>query len=515
MRTFLFMTASTVAIALAVPATAQQTPSDATAADPAAPEQTDVSPTALGDIVVTARRREERLQDVPLSVTAFSPEKLDDARIVNRTDLANFTPSLISITGGLPGEFAFFALRGQGPAFGSVPGVLNYFAEVPALNGVDGRVGTYFDLANVQVLSGPQGTLFGKNATGGNILFEPARPTNRQEGYVQIEYGNLRNVRTEFAVNLPVVDDRVLLRVAGEVGRRDGYTKDVGPFFAGKNYDDLGYQSIRASLTLRPVDGVELYTVARYFHSDNNGPGTVLQQLDPNLGAPAAPAALFLPGFTTALATQQARGPRRVGYDIDEFARTDYWQFINHATVALGDGLTLKNIVSYSELTYRYAYDYDATPLSISGQTSATGAPTQAPTYFTEELQLQGRLFQDAVNFSVGGYYDKLGVRRDQGLFVIQFPLTTLIGPVPAIINKPREQPRGVRAGDGGPRQGGVAGRAEPDRRPSAYLGRDVQLHADPRTAGHERDREVRLHQLQRQRRLRLRRWSACLRDRA
>ncbi|RZM02073.1 MAG: TonB-dependent receptor, partial [Sphingomonas sp.] len=79
---------------------------------------------APGDIVVTARRRAERLQDVPLSVTAFSPEALDDARIVGRTDLANFTPSLITITGGLPSEFAFFALRGQGPAFGSVPGVI-------------------------------------------------------------------------------------------------------------------------------------------------------------------------------------------------------------------------------------------------------------------------------------------------------------------------------------------------------------------------------------------------------
>lgn len=447
MRSPFYCTASAVALVMAAPAAAQQAPQQADTPTVAATptptdavvqtdsEATGAPATGLGDIVVTARRRQERLQDVPLSVTAFTPEKMADARIVNRTDLANFTPSLISITGGYPGEFAFFALRGQGPAFGSVPGVINYFAEVPALVGIDGRVGTFYDLANVQVLAGPQGTLFGKNATGGNILFEPARPTNRQEGYVQLEYGNLRDVRAEFAVNLPVVDDKVLLRVAGEVGRRDGYTKDVGPFFRGKDYDNLAYQSIRASLTLRPVDGVELYTVARYHHSDNNGPGTVLQQLDPSLGAPAAPAALLLPGFGSALANQQAWGPRRVAYDINEFARTDYWQVINHATVALSDTLTLKNIASYSELTYRYAYDYDATPLSISGQTSATGAPTQAPTYFTEELQLQGRVLRDAVNFSVGGYYDRSGLRRDQGLFVIQYPLTALVGPVPAIIN--------------------------------------------------------------------------------
>ncbi|EZP50031.1 TonB-dependent receptor [Sphingomonas sp. RIT328] len=449
MRPALRCTAGVAAVLLATPTIAQQSPqpplppltpadgrASASEAGDAIPEEADAaSSTSLGDVVVTARRRQERLQDVPLSVTAFTPEKLADARIVNRTELANFTPSLISITGGYPGEFAFFALRGQGPAFGSVPGVINYFAEVPALVGIDGRVGTFYDLANVQVLAGPQGTLFGKNATGGNILFEPARPTNRQEGYVQLEYGNLRDVRAEFAANLPIVADKVLLRVAGEVGRRDGYTKDVGPYFRGKDYDNLSYQSIRASLTLRPIEGVELYTVARYHHSDNNGPGTVLQQLDPSLGAPAAPAALLLPGFGGALAEQQALGPRRVAYDIDEFARTDYWQVINHATVALNDALTLKNVASYSELTYRYAYDYDATPLSISGQTSAVGAPTQAPTYFTEELQLQGRLWRDAVNFSVGGYYDRSGLRRDQGLYVIQYPLTAAVGPVRAIVD--------------------------------------------------------------------------------
>ena len=405
---------------------------DAAVAASASDQAADAAP---GDIVVTARRRAERLQDVPLSVTAFSPEALDDARIVGRTDLANFTPSLITITGGLPSEFAFFALRGQGPAFGSVPGVINYFAEVPALVGIDGRVGTYFDLANVQVLSGPQGTLFGKNATGGNILFEPQRPTNRQEGYVQLEYGNLRDVRAEFAVNLPIVSDKVLFRVAGEVGRRDGFTKDVGARFGGKDYDDLDYQSVRASLILRPVDAVELYTVARYYHSDTNGPGTVLTQFNPALGVPQAPAVALFPGLATAVRDQQARGPRRVAYDLDQFSRTDYWQVLNQARVELTDTLTLKNVVSYSELTYRYGYDYDATPFPIGGQTSAIGNPTQAPTYFTEELQLQGRTLDDAVTFNVGGYYDRYGKRRDQGGLFTQFPLILVVGEIPAVLN--------------------------------------------------------------------------------
>ena len=96
--------------------------------------------------------------------------------------------------------------------------MVNYFAEVPNLVSIDGRVGTYFDLENVQVLAGPQGTLFGKNATGGNILFEPARPVNANQGYVRVEYGNYNDRRIEGAVNVPMADGKVLLRVAGDMG---------------------------------------------------------------------------------------------------------------------------------------------------------------------------------------------------------------------------------------------------------------------------------------------------------
>ena len=98
----------------------------ASAAQDAATETpTATSSDELGEIVVTARRRAESLQDVPLAVTAFTPETLTQKAITDRTSLADNTPSLFTINGGYPREFAFFALRGQGPAFGSTPGVVN------------------------------------------------------------------------------------------------------------------------------------------------------------------------------------------------------------------------------------------------------------------------------------------------------------------------------------------------------------------------------------------------------
>lgn len=385
---------------------------------------------ALAEVVVTARRRAENLQKVPVAVTTFSSEKIQEKGITDRTGLADFTPSMITITGGYPSEFAYFALRGQGPAFGSVPGVIPYFAEVANPVGIDGRVGTYFDLANVQVLAGPQGTLFGKNATGGNILFEPQRPTDQFGGYVQGEYGNYNDRRGEGAINIPIVKDKVLFRIAGEVGARDGYTTDVGPFFKGKDYDNLNYDSVRASLTLRPTDWLELYSVGRHYYSNNNGPGTILQQLNPATIAGLAP---FLPGIGDALSQQQALGPRHVSYDLNEFSKTQYWQFINRATIHLNSSVEIDNVVSYSQFRDRYGYDYDATPFPIAGQ-SSRDIPTLAPNYLTEEIRVQGKAFGDALNYTAGFYYDKQSWSGPAGIEdYYTAPLTIFFGPVSAI----------------------------------------------------------------------------------
>src|SRR5690349_19951662 len=110
------------------------------------------------------------------------------------------------------------------------------------------------------------------------------KPQDRFEGHVCAEYGNYNHRRIEGALNVPIVPDTVLLRVAGSAGRRDGYTVDVGSNYAGKDYDDLSYASFRIGLTLRPVEGVELYTVDRYHRSDTNRGGTALGAFNPAAG---------------------------------------------------------------------------------------------------------------------------------------------------------------------------------------------------------------------------------------
>ena len=104
-----------------------------------------------------------------------------------------------------------------------------------------------YDLAQIEVVRGPQGTLFGRNTTGGAILYYPTMPTYDLEGYVQATYGSYNAVIGEAAINLPIVDQKVALRISGQYQKRDGWTKNIG---VGKDADDLNSRAIRGTLLL-------------------------------------------------------------------------------------------------------------------------------------------------------------------------------------------------------------------------------------------------------------------------
>src|SRR5437867_5174066 len=201
-------------IALPVPALAQpagQTTSKTTN-PPAAQNQPQATEENPAEIVVTARRREERLQDVPISITVYTPEQLANRNIVNSTDLATYTPSL-AVNGRFGPEKASFSIRGFSQDLNTLPTVAVYFADVIAprltsniTSGNGAGVGAMFDLQNVQVLKGPQGTLFGRNTTGGAILLVPQKPTDRLEGYVEGTIGNYNEMRLQAVLNVPVND---------------------------------------------------------------------------------------------------------------------------------------------------------------------------------------------------------------------------------------------------------------------------------------------------------------------
>ena len=358
---------------------------------------------SLEEIIVTARRREESLQEVPVAVTLFDNTSLREKRIESAIDLQQHVPSL-NVTGILNRNQEYFTLRGQketgfnlGGGPGGGPGVVAYFAEVP--NAGNGP-GLYLDLANVQVLKGPQGTLFGRNTTGGAILFEPQRPTEEIEGYFEGQFGDYGRRGFEGALNIPVISDTLLMRIAAQSLKREGFTKDVN---TGVDYDNRNNWSARVSLMFKPSDRFENYFIFNAFEHDENGPGTILLAYNP-VGFPRD---FLAPTILPELQAQQLRDERHTALSVEEedFRRT--WGGINRTSYELTENLTIKNIISYTRTKGNRANDEDGTtqPLLDSlGADSGTFNPDTER--WTEELQIQGNSLDEALEWQIGGYYE-------------------------------------------------------------------------------------------------------------
>jgi len=227
----------------------------------------DDTPGTSADIVVTAQRRNEQLQRVPIAVTALSNSDIENQRINNIQDVARVTPGL-----------TMAAFSYQAPNI-SVRGANNSFSQI----GVDrpvaivlddvfisrpsGAVFNLYDLASVQVLRGPQGTLFGRNVTGGAIVLTTRKPSFTTPEYAaSLGYGNYNQVEANGLVSVPVSDDVAVKVVASHISH-DGYGYDQ---VSGRKQDDLDSTSFRGQLRARSGN-LETLFIGDYSMDDNNG----------------------------------------------------------------------------------------------------------------------------------------------------------------------------------------------------------------------------------------------------
>ena len=420
-------------------------------------------PVAIQDIVVTARRKAENLQSVPIAITALSADSVRERNIQTAADLQKIVPSL-SVATAVNRTTESFSIRGLGASQGAqvattaVNSVQTYFNEVPGQAGV----GSYYDLQNVQVLKGPQGTLFGRNTTGGAILFETRRPTFSLDGYVQIQGGTHGLYGIEGALNVPVIEDVLAIRVAGIEYHRDGFTTNyatrVNPdnsftSLGTQKLDDRDYQSGRISILFQPTSSLRNTTIYNYFQSNRNGDAAVLRTFNRDAvfaadlrGAlPASVIAAF--GLNSPLPLTLAGGPPTSGLSTD-FVNTvlaakaaGRFSFFSDATLqaiqarqdacgircvfdgflqsyhakthllsnltdwTVSDTLTIRNIFGYNHQQARYAFDYEGTPLDLIGiKNRKADGNLLSQDNFSEELQLQGHSFDNMLDWVIGGF---------------------------------------------------------------------------------------------------------------
>jgi iron complex outermembrane recepter protein len=405
-----------LACLLAAPAFAQT--SDAGTGSPVG------SAAQIETVTVTAERRPEDVEKVSLNVTAVNGETLRNDEIKTATDLATVAPTL-TVAGTLGSrDDDVFTIRGQSQPFGGAdPGVQTYFAEVPV---AEGGPGNYFDMANIQVLAGPQGTLFGRNTTGGAVLFEPQRPTDEFGGYLDGQLGNYSMRELQGALNVPVADDKVLIRGAFDVASRDGFTKDTvytglsAPFTV--DQDNIDYQAFRVGMTIKPFAHFENYTVFDYLHNHTNGTGDVLTGIasqaqltqvaigqfeaagDPNAITDGTNAvAAFYPELAGVLAQQKAAGARVTTSNIVPLYRRDSWGLTDIARYDLTSNIYLRNIFGYRDDKTQSGFDYDGSLIPILEIPNPRTWETNS-FQVTDELQLQGQTGD--FNWILGFYHE-------------------------------------------------------------------------------------------------------------
>ncbi|SEQ43061.1 Outer membrane receptor proteins, mostly Fe transport [Solimonas aquatica] len=431
-----FCTAMVLGSGSALPAHAQDA-AEAAAQAPAAAEAAPVAGAEIEEVLVTARRIQERLQDVPISMTVFDQSQLTDRNVSSARDLAGYTPSL-QANPRFGTDSTSLAIRGFSQELRTTASVGMYFADVVSPRGGgntpggDGAgPGAFFDLQNVQVLKGPQGTLFGRNTTGGAVLLVPRKPGAQFEGYVEQSLGDDNLAHTTAIVNVPV-NDRIRLRLGVDRNRRDGYLKNisgVGP----KDFADLDYTAGRASLVVDLAPRLENYTILSASLSDTNGQLPRIFAFNPASGLSVIP--VFNGAVSDQLAREQAADKYAVEND-DPNARVTNrsLQGINTTTWTINDGLTLKNIASYAQLkidnnnnTYGTNLLIPSTVTVSNGQggtvTVPTGAyagipfslfPNNTPKGLhsidqwtaTEEVQLLGHTSDNRINWQTGFYYE-------------------------------------------------------------------------------------------------------------
>ena len=354
----------------------------------------------FGEIVVTARRRGEALQSVPLAITAINSAKLETRTVRSVTDLNSLAPSIIIAGATGRRDTPSIGIRGQKVSDSLIstdPAVALYLNEVILTPTMGGNL-ALFDLANIQVLKGPQGTLFGRNTTGGALLFTTNQPTDKLGGSITAHVGNYNEKGVTGYVNVPITST-LSLRLSGNYLQHDGYSRIVAGPQAGHKLSGDDNKSGRAILSWKPSSSFSNSMLFAYDHGASNGTPFVLTALDP------ATSIRFFNGtggkgdIFAALARQQARSPRKLEANQAQFETIHSKMFIDTATVDLG-GVQLKNIFGYRKMHYTLSYDGDDSPFNIF----SVNNPSHESQY-SDEVQLSGKAFDGKMQWIAGVYY--------------------------------------------------------------------------------------------------------------
>jgi iron complex outermembrane receptor protein len=375
------------------------------------PEDSASSSGALQEIIVTAQKRAERLNDVPLSITAATGEQLQELGITSPASLDKIVPGFVFTQSAYSAPI--YTIRGIGSydeAIAISPAVGVYVDQVP-LPFSRMTPGASFDLARVEVLKGPQGTLFGENSTGGAINYIPNKPTDHLDAGGEVTYGRFDETDAEAFVSGPIASG-FNARLAVMTEQRGDWQQS---YTTGDQLGQRHFTTGRLLLDWLPQDGLRVeFGLNGWFDKSDT-------QAKQKIGyAPISPGGFpGAPGYPNLQAQLQAypnapNDPRAADWDPGaNYQRNDnFYQFSIRADWDIADRLTLTSLGAYSHLKVDTPDDNDGTTLPNSYSIILGSIDT-----YTEEIRLSGAAGEaDRLKWMLGGNYEYDGTHDEQDL---------------------------------------------------------------------------------------------------
>jgi len=332
---------------------------------------------SLKPVIVTAQRREENLQSVPTSITALDNKEIRNRGIDRVFDLQNSVPNFF-LGDGTFNRRAFTSIRGIAGA-SRAPGVekrANYYIDDVYVGRSIAVNMDLYDLERIEILKGPQGTLFGKNTVSGAINLTTRKPFNGWEATISVDAGNLKYLNSNIIINTPLKDNILFARFSGKIMRRDGYVTNL------YNNKDLNGQNI---LTGR--------FQIRYLPSPNLDIILSLNALRDRRDSRTAGIALDGPGYVA------APGPREVSHNVNEFEHRDIFGGALNMVYQFSNNYSLRSITGFRKIKNWHNLDEDLSP-----EAWAIDIAKSEDAHFTQEFRLTSPLLKH-FNFVTGVFY--------------------------------------------------------------------------------------------------------------
>lgn len=340
---------------------------------------------ALEEIVITAQKREQSLQDVSTAVTAMTSDRLQDAGVSDITSLQFYSPSL---TIGTTFGYANLFMRGLGlnTAFANVDPSVTLYVDGAVISQPSAQLFSFFDLERVEVLRGPQGTLYGRNATGGTINLLAKKPTDEQEGFFRVTGGDYNLFQTEGGIGGPLTE-RLSARFAFQTIDRNGYGINE---VTGNDIDDSNRKAFRGQLLYRASDTVDVLLAAEYgVENDASNAFLFKRKTFPGSTLPQA----IAPGDGGF-----AVGERNFASNIDPENDRETFSITGTVDWEINEKLSFKNIMNYRKTDIANYQDLDASSIVNSSIQEFTFDSEQ----FSEEMQF---VYTDDRFRAIAGFY--------------------------------------------------------------------------------------------------------------